>query len=63
MLRHTYVAFLVRQGIRFADLGQIVGRLSAQALASYQGLSPAGPRQPAEAIDRVLPALRRMTAS
>lgn len=62
VLRHTYIAFLVRQGIRFADLGQVVGRLSAQSLASFEGMSPPAPRRSADAIDRVLPAVRRMAA-
>ncbi|MDP2030406.1 MAG: hypothetical protein Q8K12_12275 [Thiobacillus sp.] len=57
-LRHTYVAFLVRQGIRFADLTQIVGRLPAETLSDYSTLSPAGARITLEAVERVLPALR-----
>jgi uncharacterized protein involved in exopolysaccharide biosynthesis len=57
-LRHTYVAFLVRQGIRFADLTQIVGRLPAETLSDYSTLSPAGARISLEAVERVLPALR-----
>ena len=57
-LRHTYVAFLVRQGIRFADLTQIVGRLPAETLSAYSTLSPAGTRISMEAVERVLPALR-----
>jgi uncharacterized protein involved in exopolysaccharide biosynthesis len=54
-LRHTYVAFLVRQGIRFADLAQLVGRLPADLMAAYSRLAPAGPRLPLEAIERVMP--------
>jgi polysaccharide biosynthesis transport protein len=57
-LRHTFIAFLVRQGIRFADLMQLVGRLSAEAVAAYSGLSPAGPRVPLENIERVMPPLK-----
>jgi uncharacterized protein involved in exopolysaccharide biosynthesis len=57
-LRHTYVAFLVRQGIRFADLTQVVGRLPAETLSDYSTLSPAGARISLEAVERVLPALR-----
>jgi len=57
-LRHTYIAFLVRQGIRFADLTQIVGRLPAETLSDYSTLSPAGARISLEAVERVLPALR-----
>jgi succinoglycan biosynthesis transport protein ExoP len=57
-LWHTYVAFLVRQGIRFSDLARIVGPLPPEQLAAYAELAPAGPRIGLEAIDRVLPALR-----
>jgi len=57
-LRHTYIAYLVRQGIRFADLTQLVGRLSRGALSQYSNLSPAGSRAPREAIDVVMPAAR-----
>ena len=57
-LRHTYIAFLVRQGIRFADLARVVGRLPPEALAAYGDLAPAGPRAALDAIELVLPALR-----
>jgi polysaccharide biosynthesis transport protein len=57
-LRHTYIAFLVRQGIRFSDLTQVVGALAPETLGVYSALSPRGPRVPREAIDLVLPALR-----
>ena len=57
-LRHTYVAFLVRQGIRFADLTRLVGQLPAEVLGAYSTLSPTGSRVPQEAIDVVFPAFR-----
>ena len=57
-LRHTFIAFLVRQGVRFGDLAQLVGRLPAEALAAYSALSPAGPRVPLAGVERVMPALR-----
>ena len=56
-LRHSYVAFLVRQGIRFADLHPLVGRLPAATLAAYSALVPAGPRVARESINYVYPAL------
>ena len=59
-LWHTYVAFLVRQGVRFADLMQITGRLPSETMAAYSALSPASPRLPLEAVERVLPALEQM---
>jgi hypothetical protein len=60
-LWHTYVAFLVRQGIRFADLIQIGGRLPAEVMAAYSSLSPTGPRLPLDAVERVLPAVAQMS--
>ena len=56
-LRHTYVAFLVRQGIRFADLTRLVGHVPPQTLGAYAMLSPPGPRVVRENIDVVFPAL------
>ena len=57
-LRHTYLAFLVRQGIRFADLARLVGRIPPEELAAYGELAPTGARVALDAIERVLPALR-----
>ena len=59
-LWHTYVAFLVRQGIRFADLMRITGRLPSETMAAYSALSPATARLPLEALERVLPAVEKM---
>ena len=59
-LRHTYVAFLVRQGMRFSELVKLVGHLPADTLAAYKLLAPAGPRQPLEPVDPLLPAIREL---
>ncbi len=56
-LRHTYVAFLVRQGLRFGDLGRVVGRLSSEMLNALAPLAPAGERQPLASVQRVMPAV------
>jgi len=45
-LRHTYLAYLIRQGIKFSELEQISGRISPTVLAGYGALSPAGPGKP-----------------
>ncbi len=58
MLRHSYIAHLVRQGARFSDLSRWVGRLPADALGIYARLAPDGPKRAADTIDPVLPALR-----
>ncbi len=57
-LRHTYLAYLVRQGARLADIGGIVGHLAPAAFRDYGRLSPPGPGLPLEQIDPVFPALR-----
>jgi uncharacterized protein involved in exopolysaccharide biosynthesis len=61
-LRHTYVAFLVRQGIRFADLTRLVGPLPAEVVGAYSALSPMGARVRAAQIQRLHPALREESA-
>jgi integrase len=62
ILRHTYVAFLLQQGARFADIGRIVGRLPQEELAAYMRLAPAQMRVPLEQVDLILPALRAVGA-
>jgi len=57
-LRHTYVAYLVRQGIRFADLTSLVGELPADLLAAYTAFAPAGPRVARERIETSYPGAR-----
>lgn len=56
-LQHTYVAFLVRQGLRFGDLGRLVGRLSSEQLNALAPLAPPGERRPLAEVERVMPAL------
>lgn len=54
-LRHTYVAYLVRQGIRFAELQRYAGQMSAQELGAYSTLSPRGARIAAGTVDPQFP--------
>jgi uncharacterized protein involved in exopolysaccharide biosynthesis len=54
-LRHTFIAYLVRQGIRFVDLQRLVGSLTAPMFAAYAKLSPAGPPVSARSIKSVFP--------
>jgi uncharacterized protein involved in exopolysaccharide biosynthesis len=56
-LRHTYVAFLVRQGARFADIARWVGPLPVDALSAYSQLAPVGQRVDAAEVQRLFPAL------
>lgn len=56
-LRHSYLAFLVRQGIRFADLGRIVGGLPGQLMTAYMGLAPSDVRLNLEQVRLTMPVL------
>lgn len=53
-LRHTYLAFLARQGIRLADLIKLAGRLPPEQAAAYSALSPPGKRLPLAEVERVM---------
>ena len=59
-VRHSYIAFLVRQGARFADLTRWVGPLDADLLSAYSALAPAGARLDGASIRRDFPALDRI---
>lgn len=59
-LRHTYIAYLVRQGLRFSDLAKIVGRVSPEQLKALSPLAPQTSRVGLDSIDRVLPAVRAL---
>jgi uncharacterized protein involved in exopolysaccharide biosynthesis len=61
-LRHTYLAFLVRQGIRFADLTRLVGPLPTEAVSAYSTLSPSGARLGSGRVNVVYPALQEGNA-
>ena len=50
-LRHTYLLFLVRQGIKLADLAKIVGSLTPSQLMELSRFSPAQPGLPLESIE------------
>jgi site-specific recombinase XerD len=56
-LRHTFLAFLVRQGARFADITRVVGALDADLLSAYSQLAPPGARLEADAVQWAFPAL------
>jgi len=39
-IRHSYIAYLVRQGLRLSDLEQITGYLEPSVISSYSAYSP-----------------------
>lgn len=59
-LRHSCIAYLVRQGLRFSELDHIVGALPAEALREYAGLSPMGVRRTLAEIEPLMPALEAL---
>jgi uncharacterized protein involved in exopolysaccharide biosynthesis len=60
VLRYTYLCFLLRQGIRPADLGRIVGHIPQDELIAYMQRHSPAVRLPFEQIERLLPALRAL---
>jgi uncharacterized protein involved in exopolysaccharide biosynthesis len=63
VLRHTYILYLLRQGIRLADIGRIVGRIPRDELVAYTRLGLPEMRLPLDRIERVPPALRDLDRS
>lgn len=61
-LRFSYMAFLVRQGVRFGDLARVVGTVPAETLNALAALAPGAQRLPLDQIDRLLPAVRTLEA-
>jgi succinoglycan biosynthesis transport protein ExoP len=57
-MRYTYLAFLVRQGVRFSELGQLAGRLNTDTFHLLAPLAPDGQPIPIEQVERLLPAVR-----
>lgn len=57
-LRHTYLAFLLRQGIRAADIGRIAGQVPQEEMLAHMQTASARTRLPLEQIDCIHPVLR-----
>lgn len=56
-IRHTYIVYLVRQGLRLTSLEQLVGYISNETLLSYASYSPPRAGCGVEEINRVHPVL------
>lgn len=57
-LRHTFLAYLIRQGLRLSEVEQVAGPLPASVIASYGRFSPDGPGISIAKIDLEYPGLR-----
>ena len=60
-LRHTYIAYLVRQGVGLKDLKQVTAPIPPTELVAYGHLSPPGPGIPLDQIERVYPLFSQST--
>ena len=56
-IRHSYIAYLVRQGLRLSELAYITGRLEPAVISSYSSYSPPQPGRGLDEIERLHPAL------
>ena len=56
-LRHTYICFLVRQGVKFDALQRIVGGLDPHEMQQYSDMMPPMPGKQLEDVMLVYPAL------
>jgi uncharacterized protein involved in exopolysaccharide biosynthesis len=63
VLRYTFISYLLRQGIRAADIDHIVGRVPHNELVAWMQLNSPATRRAIEDIERVLPALREIAAA
>jgi hypothetical protein len=59
-LRYTYLSYLLRQGIRAADIWDVAGDIPQSQLLACMRINSPAERRPLELIDRVLPALRAL---
>ena len=58
VLRHTYIAYLVRQGVRLSDLEGVTGYMPPTVLAAYATFSPPGSGLSLDSVERDYPALK-----
>jgi integrase len=61
-LRYTWLVFLLRQGLRAADVADVAGPISHEELMASMEIHSPKTKQPAHRIDRVLPILRYLAA-
>ncbi len=61
-LRYTYLCSLIRQGIRAADIANVMGPVPQQQLIACIQMHAPRERRPLELIDRILPALREFAS-
>jgi succinoglycan biosynthesis transport protein ExoP len=56
-IRHSYIAYLVRQGLRLSDLEHITGYLDPSVITRYGAYSPPQPGRHIYEIELLHPAM------
>jgi len=59
-LRHTYLAYLVRRGVRLSELARVAGDMSPSELAAYTTYSPPGTGVMLDSVERTYPAFANL---
>jgi polysaccharide biosynthesis transport protein len=62
-LRYTFISYLLRQGIRAADIDSIIGQEPHNEFVAWMQLNSPATRRPIEDIERVFPGLREIAAA
>jgi succinoglycan biosynthesis transport protein ExoP len=59
-LRHTYLAYLVRRGVRLSELVRVAGDMPPSELAAYTAYSPPGTAVSLDSVERTYPAFANL---
>ena len=59
-LRHTYLAYLVRRGVRLSELARVAGDMSPSEMAAYTTYSPPGTGVMLDSVERTYPAFANL---
>lgn len=57
-IRHTYLVYLIRQGLRLSELEKAAGTIPLRQLSAYGRLLPPGATKALEGIERIHPCLK-----
>jgi len=61
VLRHTYLAYLVRRGVRLSELARVAGDMLPSELAAYTTYSPPGTGISLDSVERTYPAFANLS--
>ncbi|MDH3889206.1 MAG: site-specific integrase, partial [Gammaproteobacteria bacterium] len=60
VLRHTYLAYLVRRGVKLSELARVAGDMSPSEMADYKTYSPPGTGVTLDSVERSYPAFANL---